>query len=166
MKIGGLTGECIIVVSLSFWTFGIGLLQASHDDLIFFLFTLKGVLLLVDQYCGGWNPKCSILSNILLKSGLYFTSRNPKVSTLQNVLWQFDLDNSCQNPPCTKSLICAMKTPTIEYDLYGGYRTPTTRSNMDNDGGIPTTISNVDKKVGGDLQIVEGIVVIKECQVL
>jgi len=41
------------------------------------------------------------------------------------------MDYNGQTPHCTKSLICTVKTPTTEVELYSGDRTPTVGSDLE-----------------------------------
>ena len=77
------------------------------------------------------NSKSFILPNVLQKLGLYNTNKNTKVLVLWNVLWQYNMDYNGQTPHCTKSLICTVKTPTTEVELYSGDRTPTVGSDLE-----------------------------------
>ena len=71
------------------------------------------------------------------------------------------MDYRGQNPHYTKSLIYIVKTATAKSHMDNNYRTPSARSYLDNDGWTPTIGSDVDKKVGGDLQIANGTIVIR-----
>ncbi len=65
-----------------------------------------------------------------------------------------------------KLVVCAVKAPTIESNLYSGSRTPTIGSDLDSGSQTTTTCSDLKENVRGNLQIVEGTIVLKECQAL
>lgn len=90
--------------------------MASKFLYFIFIFTSKGDLLPTNQYYSDQIPESLILPNILRESGLECSNRNPKILVLHNVMLQSDLYYGNQNPHCKKSLICVVKTPTIESD--------------------------------------------------